>query len=92
MMNVYLGGCGRKDARSSRTRRPSSQRATSPAARAKATRELQTCWALSALRSSLWATAYTQSMTEDFRECYDPTWSRFKRLTMPVPGKHEYYA
>jgi hypothetical protein len=31
-------------------------------------------------------------MTEDFRECYDPTWSRFKRLTMPVPGKHEYYA
>jgi calcineurin-like phosphoesterase family protein len=26
----------------------------------------------------------------EFEESYDPTWGRFKRITYPVPGNHEY--
>jgi len=31
-------------------------------------------------------------MAEDFRDCYDDTWSQFKRLTMSVPDNYAYYA
>jgi hypothetical protein len=35
--------------------------------------------------------AYPDGSVEDFRECYDPTWGRFKERTKPTPGNHEYY-
>lgn len=34
--------------------------------------------------------AYERGSSEDFRECYDPSWGRFKDRTLPVPGNHEY--
>jgi hypothetical protein len=34
--------------------------------------------------------AYEDGSAEDFRDCYDPTWGRFKHRTLPVPGNHEY--
>jgi hypothetical protein len=34
--------------------------------------------------------AYPDGSSEDFEECYDPTWGRFKNRTKPVPGNHEY--
>jgi calcineurin-like phosphoesterase family protein len=35
--------------------------------------------------------AYPEGTAEDFNECYEPTWGRFKNRTKPVPGNHEYY-
>ena len=35
--------------------------------------------------------AYPRGSAEDFDECYDPTWGRFKGRTKPSPGNHEYY-
>jgi acid phosphatase type 7 len=35
--------------------------------------------------------AYPDGSAEDFEECYDPTWGRFKWRTRPIPGNHEYY-
>jgi acid phosphatase type 7 len=34
--------------------------------------------------------AYPEGTAEDFKECYEPTWGRFKYRTKPVPGNHEY--
>ena len=34
--------------------------------------------------------AYESGTDEEFRECYDPTWGRFKERTFPAPGNHEY--
>ena len=34
--------------------------------------------------------AYPDGSAEDFNECYEPTWGRFKERTKPVPGNHEY--
>jgi hypothetical protein len=34
--------------------------------------------------------AYPDGSAEDFRECYDPSWGRFKNRTKPTPGNHEY--
>jgi hypothetical protein len=34
--------------------------------------------------------AYPDGSAEDFRECYDSSWGRFKNRTHPVPGNHEY--
>jgi acid phosphatase type 7 len=34
--------------------------------------------------------AYENGSAKNFRECYDPTWGRFKNRTFPVPGNHEY--
>jgi calcineurin-like phosphoesterase family protein len=34
--------------------------------------------------------AYPAGTAEDFEECYEPTWGRFKGRTKPVPGNHEY--
>ena len=34
--------------------------------------------------------AYPEGTAEDFEECYEPTWGRFKGHTKPVPGNHEY--
>jgi len=34
--------------------------------------------------------AYEKGSAKNFRECYDPTWGRFKDRTLPVPGNHEY--
>ncbi len=34
--------------------------------------------------------AYPDGSAEDFEECYDPTWGRFKDRTKPIPGNHEY--
>ncbi len=33
---------------------------------------------------------YESGSPGDFRRFYGPTWGRFKRLTRPVPGNHEY--
>jgi acid phosphatase type 7 len=34
---------------------------------------------------------YPDGSTQDFEECYDPSWGRFKDRTRPIPGNHEYY-
>ena len=34
--------------------------------------------------------AYPDGTTEDFRECYEPTWGQLKERTRPTPGNHEY--
>ena len=34
--------------------------------------------------------AYPDGSAEDFNECYDRTWGRFKGRTKPVPGNHDY--
>lgn len=30
--------------------------------------------------------------TEEFKDCYGPTWGRFRARTRPSPGNHEYHA
>lgn len=34
--------------------------------------------------------AYPNGTERDFRQCYDPTWGRFKDRTRPTPGNHEH--
>jgi calcineurin-like phosphoesterase family protein len=34
--------------------------------------------------------AYFSGTADEYRNCYDPTWGRFKSFTRPVPGNHEY--
>src|SRR5277367_4747172 len=34
--------------------------------------------------------AYEHGSDEEFRNCYGPTWGRFKSRTRPSPGNHEY--
>jgi Calcineurin-like phosphoesterase len=33
---------------------------------------------------------YPSGSTNDFRDCYDPTWGRHKARTRPAPGNHDY--
>ena len=33
---------------------------------------------------------YEYGSEQEFKECYDPTWGRFKDRTLPAPGNHEY--
>ena len=35
--------------------------------------------------------AYPNGSDEDFKNCYGPTWGRFKDRTRPAPGNHEYH-
>lgn len=34
--------------------------------------------------------AYENGSASDFRDCYDPTWGRFKDRTRPAPGNHDW--
>lgn len=34
---------------------------------------------------------YEDGELDAFKRSYDPTWGRFKRITHPTPGNHEYY-
>ena len=34
--------------------------------------------------------AYEKGSAEEFKNCYDPTWGRFKERTRPALGNHEY--
>ena len=34
---------------------------------------------------------YPAGLAAEFRDCYAPTWGRFKQRTYPTPGNHEYY-
>ncbi|HEY8607431.1 MAG TPA: metallophosphoesterase [Noviherbaspirillum sp.] len=34
---------------------------------------------------------YPVGLLQEFIDCYEPTWGRFKSRTYPVPGNHEYY-
>ena len=34
--------------------------------------------------------AYPRGTSRDIARCYDPSWGRFKSITRPVPGNHEY--
>lgn len=34
---------------------------------------------------------YPRGAAAEFRDCYAPTWGRFKDRTWPAPGNHEYY-
>jgi len=34
--------------------------------------------------------AYEKGSDADFKNCYDPTWGKFKDRTKPSPGNHEY--
>jgi hypothetical protein len=36
-------------------------------------------------------TAYPYGTAAQFRDCYGPTWGRWRLRTSPVPGNHEYY-
>lgn len=35
--------------------------------------------------------AYPSGSRAQFRDCYDPTWGRWRLRTSPVPGNHEYH-
>ena len=35
--------------------------------------------------------AYEKGTAEEFKNCYDKTWGRFKNRTHPAPGNHEFY-
>jgi len=35
--------------------------------------------------------AYENGTAEEFKNCYDKTWGRFKNRTHPAPGNHEFY-
>jgi calcineurin-like phosphoesterase family protein len=35
--------------------------------------------------------AYENGTAEEFKNCYDKTWGRFKGRTHPAPGNHEFY-
>ena len=35
--------------------------------------------------------AYPDGSIENFAECYDPTWGRWREQTLPTPGNHEYH-
>jgi hypothetical protein len=34
--------------------------------------------------------AYPSGTAANYRDCYDPTWGRHRRRTLPTPGNHEY--
>jgi acid phosphatase type 7 len=34
--------------------------------------------------------AYSHGSSENFAECYEPSWGRFKARTLPSPGNHDY--
>ena len=34
---------------------------------------------------------YTYGTAAEFKNCYDPTWGKFKSRTRPAAGNHEYY-
>ena len=34
--------------------------------------------------------AYESGTTDEFRDCYDPTWGRHRARTRPTPGNHDY--
>jgi acid phosphatase type 7 len=34
--------------------------------------------------------AYPSGSSNDYRDCYDPTWGRHKARTRPAPGNHDY--
>ena len=36
--------------------------------------------------------AYSRGTAEEFANCYEPSWGRFKARTRPVPGNHDYDA
>src|SRR5262249_18144403 len=36
--------------------------------------------------------AYPSGTDENFKNCYGPTWGRFKDRTRPSPGNHEYHS
>lgn len=36
--------------------------------------------------------AYYHGSTQDFRNCYEPTWGRHRDRTYPIPGNHDYEA
>ena len=36
-------------------------------------------------------TAYPSGTRAQFRDCFDPTWGRWRLRTSPVPGNHEYH-
>ena len=33
---------------------------------------------------------YQYGTAEEFAECYDPTWGKFKERTRPIPGNHDF--
>src|SRR5438067_2142392 len=35
--------------------------------------------------------AYESGTTNEFTECYAPSWGRHRARTRPVPGNHDYY-
>ena len=39
---------------------------------------------------STWATFTRPARAEEYRTLYHPSWGRFKRITHPTPGNHEW--
>jgi acid phosphatase type 7 len=35
--------------------------------------------------------AYTYGTAAEFKNCYDPTWGKYRKRTKPTAGNHEYY-
>jgi hypothetical protein len=46
---------------------------------------------LSGTVATLGDNEYETGSSDDFANCYDPTWGRHKTRTNPVPGNHDYY-
>ena len=42
--------------------------------------------------ATLGDSVYDNGTAREFRDCYDPTWGRFKDRTWPAPGNHEYHS
>lgn len=36
--------------------------------------------------------AYTYGTAADFKNCYDPTWGKYRKRTRPTAGNHDYYS
>jgi hypothetical protein len=91
VVGAVLGGCGSEDAPSRQG--ASSVVAVGDIASCSDTGDESTARLLSDIKGTvltLGDEAYPEGSAEDFEECYDPTWGRFKWRTKPVPGNHEY--
>ena len=54
----------------------------------------ETAQLLDAIAGTVFTTgdhAYPDGTTQEFNDCYDPTWGRHKARTRPSPGNHDYH-
>ncbi len=85
-MIVYAAG----DIAACRGRAPQFAGAFATAERIAADIALQPAGAAQAAVLTLGDNTYPVGLLSEFTECYAPTWGRFKAITYPAPGNHEY--